>query len=69
MNTGKVRFYNAEQGIGYIRPDDGKKDVLFHATVLRSAGITELQERQAVKFDTEINANTGKATVSSITTD
>ena len=63
MNTGKVRFYNSEQGFGYIRPDDGKRDVLFHAAVLKSAGITNLQERQAVKFDAEIDANTGKATV------
>lgn len=63
MNTGKVRFYNSEQGFGYIRPDDGKKDILFHAAVLKSAGITNLQERQAVKFDAEIDANTGKATV------
>lgn len=66
MNTGKVRFYNSEQGFGYIRPDDGKKDVLFHAAVLKSSGITDLRERQVVKFDAEIDANTGKATASSI---
>ena len=66
MNTGKVRFYNLEQGFGYIRPDDGKKDILFHAAVLKKAGISGLQERQAVNFDTEIDANTGKAKVSLI---
>lgn len=63
MNKGKVRFYNSEQGFGSIRPDDGKQDVLFHAAFLRKAGISGRQERQAVKFDAEISASTGKATV------
>lgn len=66
MNTGKVRFYNAEQGFGYIRPGDGKKDVLFHAAVLRKAGISRLQERQMVKFETEVDATTGKTTAIAI---
>ena len=66
MNTGKVRFYNSEQGFGYIRPDDGKKDVLFHAAVLKEAGISKIEERQAVRFESEIDANTGKAKVCSI---
>lgn len=66
MNTGKVRFYNSEQGFGYIRPNDGKKDVLFHAAVLKKAGISRLQERQTVKFETEIDATTGKTTTISI---
>ena len=66
MNTGKVRFYNSEKGFGYIRPDSGKRDVLFYAAVLKAAGISGLQERQTVKFETEVNANTGKVIVVTI---
>ncbi len=66
MNKGKVRFYNSERGFGYIRPDDGKDDVLFHAAVLKQAGISKLEERQAVRFESEVDANTGKPKVSSI---
>ena len=66
MNTGNVRFYNSKLGFGYIRPDDGKNDILFHAIVLKEAGISKLEERQTVRFESEIDATTGKAKVSSI---
>src|SRR5207249_2037889 len=33
MNSGTVKFFNDQRGCGFIRPDNGEKDVFIHATV------------------------------------
>ena len=60
MNTGTVKFYNAQKGFGFIKPDDGGKDVFVHATALERAGMSSLNEGQKVSFDTREDARTGK---------
>lgn len=45
---GKVKWYNAEKGFGFITRDDGGKDVFVHATALERSGTTQLTEGQAV---------------------
>jgi cold shock protein len=45
---GVVKWYDAARGFGFVLPDDGGKDVFVHITVLRRAGIEELQPGQAV---------------------
>ena len=66
MVTGTVKFYNDQRGYGFIQPENGQKDVFVHATALERAGILSLREGQKVKFDTEIDARSGKLAVSSI---
>ena len=69
MNTGTVKFYNAQKGFGFIQPDNGGKDVFVHATALERAGIRNLVEGQKVSFDTEEDRRTGKTAVSTLRTD
>ena len=66
MNTGTVKFYNDQKGLGFIQPDSGDKDVFVHATALERAGINGLHEGQKVAFNTENDARTGKIAVSTI---
>lgn len=47
---GIVKWYNATKGFGFISPQSGGKDVFVHATALESAGLSPLQEGQAVKM-------------------
>lgn len=68
MDTGVVKFYNAQKGFGFIAPDNGGKDVFVHATALERAGIHSLSEGQKVSFDTQEDRRTGKIAVANIQT-
>jgi CspA family cold shock protein len=39
MTTGTVTFFNAARKFGFIRPDDGSKDVFLHVTAVQRAGL------------------------------
>jgi CspA family cold shock protein len=51
---GRVKFYNAEKGFGFIVPDDGSKDVFVSARTLTRAGIAPLQPEQRVRVSTRM---------------
>lgn len=47
--TGKIK--SLRTGYGFITPDQGDKDVFFHATALEGVTFEGLAEGQAVSFD------------------
>jgi CspA family cold shock protein len=51
--AGTVKFYNAERGYGFIKPDDGGRDVFVHVTAVERAGLKSLSEGQRLSFDVE----------------
>ncbi len=59
MPTGTVKFFNTTKGFGFIRPDDGSKDVFVHISAVERAGLGTLSENQKVSFDLE-KGNNGK---------
>jgi CspA family cold shock protein len=48
--TGKVKWFNAEKGYGFISTEDGK-DVFVHYSAIVSDGYKTLDEGQAVEFE------------------
>jgi cold shock protein len=51
--AGTVKFFNAERGYGFIKPDDGGRDVFVHVTAVEHAGLKSLTEGQRISFDVE----------------
>ena len=51
MLTGKVKWFNAQKGYGFISPDNGTKDIFIHISALQSAGINSLNENDKVSYD------------------
>jgi cold shock protein len=51
--TGTVKFFNGERGYGFIKPDDGGRDVFVHITAVERAGLKDLTEGQRITFEVE----------------
>jgi CspA family cold shock protein len=50
MVTGKVKWFNAQKGYGFITRDDGG-DVFVHYSAIKGQGYRTLEEGQKVEFD------------------
>lgn len=47
---GKVKWFSGLKGFGFIEPSGGGKDVFLHISVLRNAGIQDVQPGQPVRM-------------------
>ncbi|TMV67900.1 cold-shock protein [Thioclava sp. BHET1] len=51
MANGKVKWFNATKGFGFIEPEGGNKDVFVHISAVERSGLSALADGQAVTFD------------------
>ena len=50
MKTGKVKWFNAKKGYGFICDEDGV-DVFVHFSALKMDGFKELKDGEQVEFE------------------
>ena len=51
MSIGTIKFFNSEEGFGFIKPEDGSKDVYVHISSVAKSGLATLNRGQKVSFD------------------
>ena len=64
MAQGKLKWFDPKKGYGFIKPDDGDKDAFLHISALEKANITQLEEKQIIKY--ELTEHRGKMSASNI---
>lgn len=47
---GKVKWFNAGKGYGFLERGDGQPDVFVHFSAIQSDGFRTLEENEAVEF-------------------
>lgn len=65
MSRGTVKWFNTKKGYGFIKPDEGEKDVFIHVTALEKAGISRVADGQSVNY--EIYDDRGRKAAGNIT--
>ena len=53
MQKGTVLRFNKIKGYGFIKPDEGDKEVFVHFSQVEMAGYKELKEGQRISFELE----------------
>jgi CspA family cold shock protein len=51
MAIGVVKFFDVNRGFGFIRPEDGAKDVFVHRNAVETAGMSTLTAGQRISFE------------------
>lgn len=61
MQTGTVKWFNAQKGFGFIQPDAGGTDVFVHISAVERAGLNGLAEGQKVSYEIVADRRSGKS--------
>ncbi len=58
MPLGKVKWFNAKKGYGFITDDKSERDIFLHVSAIEESKLRVLRENQKIQF--EIKEEKGK---------
>ncbi len=51
MPSGKVKWFNAKKGYGFITDNETQKDIFLHVSALEESKLRVLKEEQIIFYD------------------
>ena len=57
MPSGKLKWFNAKKGYGFITDDETNKDIFLHVSALEDSKLRVLKENQKIVFDIKEEEN------------
>jgi len=66
MQTGTVKWFNAQKGFGFIQPESGGPDVFVHISAVEKAGLRTLNDGQKVSYDLVTDQRRGKTSAENL---
>ncbi len=57
MPSGKIKWFNAKKGYGFITDDETNKDIFLHVSSLEESKLRVLKEEQKIQFDIKEEKN------------
>ena len=57
MPSGKIKWFNAKKGYGFITDDETQKDIFLHVSALEQSKLRVLKEEQSITYDIKEEKN------------
>ncbi len=57
MPSGKIKWFNAKKGYGFITDNESKKDIFLHVSELEKSKLRVLKEEQNIVYDIKEEKN------------
>ena len=57
MPSGKVKWFNAKKGYGFITDDETNQDIFLHVSALEESKLRVLKEDQVINYDIKKEKN------------
>ena len=57
MPSGKLKWFDAKKGYGFITDDETKKDIFLHVSALERSKLRVLKEEQKIIYDIKEEKN------------
>ena len=53
MPSGRVKWFDAKKGYGFITVENSEKDVFLHVSALEKSKLRKIRENQKIQFEIE----------------
>ncbi|WP_439408606.1 cold-shock protein [Bradyrhizobium sp. DASA03076] len=66
MATGTVKWFNVQNGYGFIAPDDGGNEIFVHISAVERARLSGLAEGQKISYEVKVDPKRGKSSAENL---